>query len=52
MRFFIKTTETTSIIKGEKMFLDGTHLYVYDGETLMGMFKADAIVDAHRTEGK
>ena len=52
MRFFIKTTESTSIITGDKMFVDGDYLFVYLGEELYGMFKADAIIDAHRTEAR
>ena len=52
MRYFIKTTETTSIINGEKMFIDGDYLYVYNEEELVGMYLQDAIIDAHRTEGR
>jgi hypothetical protein len=51
-RFFIQTQNATSIITGEKMFVDGDYLFVYSGEDLIGMFKADAVIDAHRTEGK
>ena len=49
-RFFIKTKESTSVISGTKMFLDGEYLYVYNGDELFGMFLASAIIDAHRTE--
>ena len=49
-RFYIKTTDSTAIITGTKMFIDGDMLYVYNGEELYGMFRVDAIVDAHRTD--
>ena len=52
MRYFVKTTETTSIINGEKMLIDGSHLLIYDNGELVGMYLQDAIIDAHRTEGR
>jgi len=51
-KFFIKTLETTSIIVGDKMTLERDYLYVHLGDELVGMYKADAIVDAHKTESK
>jgi hypothetical protein len=49
-RFFIKTTDSTSIINGDYMTVHGDYLFVYAGEELVGMFRSDAIIDAHKTE--
>lgn len=49
-KFYIKTTDSTTIIIGTTMFIDGDFLYMYNGELLYGMFRTDAIVDAHRTD--
>lgn len=52
IKFYIKTTDSTTIITADHMFLDGNYLYVYNGEELYGMYKADAVIDAHRTEAR
>ena len=49
-RFFIKTTETTSIITGTRMEEKGDFLYVWNGDELYGMYLSAAVVDAHRTD--
>ena len=49
-RFFIKTTETTSIITGTRMEEKGDFLYVWNGDELYGMYLSAAVVDAHRKD--
>jgi hypothetical protein len=50
-RFFIKTTEgTATIINGDRMIEKGDNLCVYSGDDLVGMFRIDYIIDAHRTD--
>ena len=49
-KYYIKTADVTSIIRGEKMFIDGDTLYVYDGDRLKGMYKLDSVVVAYETE--
>lgn len=51
-KFFIKTLDVTSVIYGERMFIDGDTLFVYDGENLKGMYKVEAVILAYSTEGK
>ena len=52
-KFFIKTTEgTATVVNGDRMTEKGDTLNVYSGDDLVGMFRVDYIIDAHRTEGK
>lgn len=54
-RFYIQTDKVTSIIQGKQMFLDDGYLYIYgddDGKDLRGMYKAEIVSMAYRTEEK
>lgn len=33
-------------IVGDKMFIDGDYLYIYKGEELRAMFRADIVIEA------
>jgi hypothetical protein len=48
-KYFIVTSQGTRIITGNNMFIDGDYLYIYDGESLCGMYKVCEVVTADRT---
>ena len=48
--YFIRLDDVAYEVQGEKMFLDGAYLFVYAGEELRGMFRAERIVDARITK--
>jgi hypothetical protein len=48
--YFIRLDDAAYKVVGDKMFLDGSYLYVYAGEELRGMFRAERIVDARITK--
>ena len=50
--YFIRLDDAGYLVDGDKMFLDGDYLYVYAGEELRGMFRAERIVDARLVTGR
>ena len=55
--YFIRLDDAAYKVVGDKMFLDGSYLYVYagddaNGHDMRGMFKADKVIDARMCTGR
>ena len=48
--YFIRLDDAAYEVTGEKMFLDGDCLYIYAGDDMRGMFKAEKVLDARMTK--
>ena len=44
--YFIRLDDAAYEVLGDKMFLDGDYLYIYKGEELRAMFRADIVIEA------
>lgn len=54
MTAYIKTAESVCVIPADTLIAEpnATHVYAYNGENLVGMWRVDTVIDAHLTERK
>ena len=54
MTAYIKTSDSVCVIPADTLIaeLNATHIYAYNGEKLVGMWRIDTVIDAHLTERK
>ena len=51
---YIKTADSVCVIPADTLIFEpnATHVYAYNGEKLVGMWRVDTVIDAHLTERK
>ena len=54
MTVFVKTEETTCIIQADTLIIEpnDTHLFAYNGEKLVGVWRVADVKSAYLTEGR
>jgi hypothetical protein len=52
MRVFVMFADKISVLPATTMLVDGEHLYVYNGEDLVGLYRVEDVIAAYKSESR
>lgn len=50
MRVFVMFADKISVLPATTMLVDGEHLYVYNDEDLVGLYRVEDVIAAYKSE--